>query len=143
MGGQAEIFNREAGTSWKESQHRSEKIKTLADTDSERLQGPRKERELGERQGSGDSSRHDDEFENYEFGPYEPAIRRWTEVIGRNPPEPTDDRGITPEFVEWLMGLPAGHVTNADLGLSTPAQLKILGNGVVPQQALLALQMLN
>ncbi len=32
------------------------------------------------------------------------------------------------------MGLPAGHVT-AVPGLPRPAQLKALGNGVVPQQA--------
>ncbi|MFJ5675016.1 hypothetical protein [Streptomyces sp. NPDC093097] len=33
-----------------------------------------------------------------------------------------------------MMGLPAGHVT-AIPGLSRSAQLKALGNGVVPQQA--------
>jgi DNA (cytosine-5)-methyltransferase 1 len=37
------------------------------------------------------------------------------------------------------MGLPAGHVT-AVPGLSRNAQLRILGNGVVPQQAKLALR---
>ncbi len=36
------------------------------------------------------------------------------------------------------MGLPAGHVT-AVPGLSRTAQLKALGNGVVPQQATTAL----
>ncbi|MCH0573232.1 hypothetical protein I3F60_29000 [Streptomyces sp. MUM 136J] len=36
------------------------------------------------------------------------------------------------------MGLPAGHVT-AVPGLSRTAQLKALGNGVVPQQAAHAL----
>ncbi|WP_340564348.1 hypothetical protein [Streptomyces sp. GSL17-111] len=40
--------------------------------------------------------------------------------------------------MEWLMGLPAGHVT-AVPGLSRTAQLKALGNGVVPQQATTAL----
>jgi hypothetical protein len=43
--------------------------------------------------------------------------------------------------VEWLMGLPAGHVT-AVPDLSRNAQLKALGNGVVPQQAALALRIL-
>ncbi|MFB6863434.1 hypothetical protein ACFCV6_21155 [Streptomyces virginiae] len=36
------------------------------------------------------------------------------------------------------MGLPAGHVTDVP-GLSRTAQLKALGNGVVPQQAAHAL----
>ncbi|MEE4541220.1 hypothetical protein V2S66_04465 [Streptomyces sp. V4-01] len=39
------------------------------------------------------------------------------------------------------MGLPAGHVT-AVPGLSRTAQLKALGNGVVPQQAAYALRVL-
>lgn len=37
------------------------------------------------------------------------------------------------------MGLPAGHVT-AVPGLSRNEQLKLLGNGVVPQQAEAALR---
>jgi DNA (cytosine-5)-methyltransferase 1 len=41
-------------------------------------------------------------------------------------------------FVEWMMGLPAGHVTSAPI--SRADQLKALGNGVVPQQAALALR---
>lgn len=39
---------------------------------------------------------------------------------------------------EWLMGWPEGWVT-AVPGLSRNDQLKILGNGVVPQQAVAAL----
>ncbi|MEE1755625.1 hypothetical protein [Streptomyces sp. SP18CS02] len=39
------------------------------------------------------------------------------------------------------MGLPEGHVTDVP-GLSRSAQLKALGNGVVPQQADAALQAL-
>ncbi|MFJ7593194.1 hypothetical protein ACIQZO_38640 [Streptomyces sp. NPDC097617] len=39
------------------------------------------------------------------------------------------------------MGLPAGHVTDVP-GLSRTAQLKALGNGVVPQQATTALRSL-
>lgn len=39
------------------------------------------------------------------------------------------------------MGLPAGHVT-AVPGLSRNAQLRILGNGVVPQQGAAALSLL-
>ncbi|WP_406088171.1 hypothetical protein [Streptomyces virginiae] len=39
------------------------------------------------------------------------------------------------------MGLPAGHVTDVP-GLSRTAQLKALGNGVVPQQAAHAIRTL-
>ena len=39
------------------------------------------------------------------------------------------------------MGLPEGHVTDVP-GLSRTAQLKALGNGVVPQQAGAALRLL-
>lgn len=40
------------------------------------------------------------------------------------------------------MGLPAGWVTDVP-GLGRNQHLKALGNGVVPQQALAALQMMN
>ena len=56
--------------------------------------------------------------------------------MGRIAPTP----GVNPVFVEWLMGLPKGHVTSLDI--SRAGQLKMLGNGVVPQQAALALQLL-
>ncbi|WP_244190662.1 DNA cytosine methyltransferase [Streptomyces caeruleatus] len=77
-----------------------------------------------------------------DWGPYGPAVERWEAVTGRPAPRPTDDRGrLTAAFVEWMMGLPAGHVT-AVPGLSRPAQLKALGNGVVPQQAAYVLRFL-
>lgn len=40
------------------------------------------------------------------------------------------------------MGLPDGHVTGPDLNLPREHQLRLLGNGVVPQQAALAVQQL-
>jgi len=40
-----------------------------------------------------------------------------------------------------MMGLPEGHVTGVP-GLTRNAQLKALGNGVVPQQAVYALRVL-
>jgi DNA (cytosine-5)-methyltransferase 1 len=40
---------------------------------------------------------------------------------------------LNPVFVEWMMGLPEGHVTGH--GLAAHKCLKMLGNGVVPQQA--------
>ncbi|MET9051005.1 DNA cytosine methyltransferase [Streptomyces bacillaris] len=77
-----------------------------------------------------------------DWGPYTEAIERWEAVTGRSAPWPVDDLGrLNPPLVEWLMGLPAGHVT-AVPGLSRTAQLKALGNGVVPQQAVAALRQL-
>jgi DNA (cytosine-5)-methyltransferase 1 len=76
------------------------------------------------------------------WGQYEPAVRRWEAVLGRPAPAAVDDRNrLNPAFVEWLMGLPAGHVT-AVPGLSRTKQLKALGNGVVPQQAEAAIRLL-
>ena len=74
------------------------------------------------------------------FGPYEPAIARWAGVIGRPPPAPTDEIGITVEFLEWLMGLPEKHVSGMDI--SRTAKVKMLGNGVIPLQGSVALEIL-
>lgn len=59
----------------------------------------------------------------------------------RNTPNPLDQSKLNPKFVEYMMGLPEGWVT--DLDLSRAQQFKLLGNGVVPQQAYLALERLN
>lgn len=48
---------------------------------------------------------------------------------------------LSPRFVEWMQGLPAGHVTDVP-GLSRNEALKLLGNGVVVQQAAAALRYL-
>lgn len=81
------------------------------------------------------------------FGPYAPAIAQWEQVTGRAAPPPTNPPRraggkpkLSTRFVEWLMGLPDGHVT--DLDLSRERQLRMLGNGVVPQQAALAVGVL-
>jgi DNA (cytosine-5)-methyltransferase 1 len=50
------------------------------------------------------------------------------------------DGKLNAKFVEYMMGLPVGWVTNLDLSRSQ--QLKMLGNGVVPQQAYYALELL-
>jgi DNA (cytosine-5)-methyltransferase 1 len=85
------------------------------------------------------------EGEVIDWGRYARAVLRWQQVIGRMVPHPLvpgkNGKGIlSPVFVEWMMGLEEGWVTQA--GLSRNAQLKILGNGVVPQQAALALAVL-
>jgi DNA (cytosine-5)-methyltransferase 1 len=57
-------------------------------------------------------------------------------------PDALDKDGkLSAAFVEYMMGLPEGWVTDA--GLSRAQQLKMLGNGVVPQQAELALELLT
>lgn len=48
-------------------------------------------------------------------------------------------RRLSPAFVEWLMGLPAGWVTDVP-DVSRNDQLKALGNGVVPQQCAAAVR---
>ena len=78
------------------------------------------------------------------WGKYAPAIRRWESVLDRPAPAPTverkDKRRLNPVFVEWMMGLDEGHVTGH--GLSAAQELKMLGNGVVPQQARAAITQL-
>jgi DNA (cytosine-5)-methyltransferase 1 len=70
--------------------------------------------------------------------------RRFTprcEMHLQEPPNALDQEGkLNALFVEYIMGLPVGWVT--DTGLSRAQQLKMLGNGVVPQQAYLALELL-
>lgn len=56
------------------------------------------------------------------------------------PPTLVDEK-LNAKFVEYMMGLPVGWVT--DLDLSRAQQLKMLGNGVVPQQAYHALELLH
>ena len=78
-----------------------------------------------------------------DWGAYGPAIRRWEDVLGRPAPWPTDALGrLSPVFTEWLMGLPDGWVTDTP-GLTRPAMLRALGNGVVWQQAAYALRLLH
>ncbi|MFB7798962.1 DNA cytosine methyltransferase [Isoptericola sp. NPDC056134] len=78
------------------------------------------------------------------FGQYGDAIARWETVLGRVAPAPTEPTGregahrLSPRFVEWMMGLPDGWVTDTDT--TRNEQLKALGNGVVPQQAEAALR---
>lgn len=73
------------------------------------------------------------------FGPYAKAIARWEQITVRAAPPPsTPSRKpggkpqLSTRFVEWLMGLPDGHVTGEDLALPREQQLRLLGNGVVP-----------
>lgn len=83
------------------------------------------------------------EVTDISWGKFEPAIRRWEQILGRPAPAPTkpdgkdDSHRLSSQFTEWMMGLPDGWITG--VGLSRVDELKACGNGVVPQQAQLAL----
>lgn len=79
------------------------------------------------------------------WGRYAGAIARWESILGRPAPEPAllnQSAGLhpAPVFVEWLMGLPEGWVTDRALELTHAQQLTALGNGVLPMQAATALR---
>jgi DNA (cytosine-5)-methyltransferase 1 len=96
----------------------------------------------GQALGGVDGERRDDAHGlglGIEWGSYGPAIARWESVIGRSVPAPTfpgrnGQPKLSAHFVEWLMGLPDGWVTDVP-GITVNERLKMLGNGVVPQQA--------
>ena len=80
-----------------------------------------------------------------DWGDYSPAVRRWEQVLGRRAPFPTQPGKhgrpvLAPAFVEWLQGIEQGWLTS--LPLPRTAQLRALGNGVVPQQAAYAVSLL-
>ena len=78
------------------------------------------------------------------WGKYEKAVRKWEEIT-RKAPNPivivNERPRLSPIFVEWMMGLPEGWVTGHNL--SSTQELKLLGNGVVPQQAHYSIQILT
>jgi DNA (cytosine-5)-methyltransferase 1 len=80
------------------------------------------------------------------WGKFESAIRRWETILGRSAPHPTKADGkdgnhrLSSKFTEWMMGLDDGWITGHNLKRND--ELKLAGNGVVPQQAELALRLL-
>lgn len=78
-----------------------------------------------------------------EYGEFTLTVRQW-ESLTRPAPAPVEDtpRGwrTNIDFVEWCMGLPSGHVTTTDVPRT--GKVKMLGNGVVPQQAAFAITQL-
>lgn len=79
------------------------------------------------------------------WGEYGPAIRRW-ESVTRPAPAPTKPNGkgnpkLSDLFDEWLMGYPAGWITDVP-GVTWNEALKACGNGVVWQQGSAAIRWL-
>jgi DNA (cytosine-5)-methyltransferase 1 len=79
------------------------------------------------------------------WGRYATAVARWEAVTGHPAPDPTvpGTRGqptLNPRLSEWMMGLPPGYLDVP--GVSASAQKAAAGNGVVIQQAAMALRML-
>lgn len=73
-----------------------------------------------------------------DWGRYADAIARHERAFGHPAPAPCDDkRRLSAGFVEFMMMLPAGWT----FGTRTQ-RLKMLGNAVVPAQAMLALSLL-
>jgi DNA (cytosine-5)-methyltransferase 1 len=81
-----------------------------------------------------------------DWGRFQPAIKSWEVVTGREAPNPTKadakdgSHRLSSTFAEWLMRVPEGWITGC--GLTRNEELKAAGNGVVPQQAYLALEIL-
>lgn len=81
-----------------------------------------------------------------QWGKYAAAIARWEHVAGPAPAPTEPNRNnkprLNPAFSEWMMGWPAGWVTESAIGISRNDQLKVIGNGVCSQQAIAALRYL-
>lgn len=85
------------------------------------------------------------EATDHPWGPYAEGVERWAAVQGPPPPATHLREGhrvlaLSAPFPEWMMGLPRGWVTDTDV--SWKQQLRLLGNGVCPQQAEAALRSL-
>jgi len=75
------------------------------------------------------------------WGNWAQAVARHESHTSTHAPAPTETgirggRRLSPAFVEWMMTLPPGWVTDVDI--SRTAQIKALGNGVVPLHAAVA-----
>ena len=127
--------------------HKRERVFFIvANPYSERLQGnciqPSGPVQVGERSGVVDWVSG-----GFQWGEYTEAISQWETILGRAAPYPVEDNANgrprpRAVFYEWMMGLPEGWVTDPAIGLAWGHQIKMCGNGVVPQQAEFALRLL-
>ena len=139
--------------------HQRARLFIIAYTDSNARTQPRRDyrsissqgKEIlngSDRQINGSSNKNDSYTDN-KYKPHNGQVqglgRRFTsrrEMHLQSAPNALDQNGkLNAEFVEYMMGLPVGWITNT--GLSRAQQLKILGNGVVPQQAEYAIELLT
>ena len=79
------------------------------------------------------------------FGAFAPAVERHALAFGTPPPDATEPNKnerprLSAAFVEWMMGLPSGYVTD---GTNRNDALRLLGNGAVPQQVAAAWHLLS
>jgi DNA (cytosine-5)-methyltransferase 1 len=99
----------------------------------------------GRPRGEGDDTLPDT-IAKAKWGRYGAAIDRWKAISGPVPtPTETAKSGkprLNPAFSEWMMGWPDGWVTDPAVGISRVEQLRIIGNGVCPQQAHAAIRYL-
>jgi len=79
------------------------------------------------------------------WGPYAAAIARWEAIVGPAPAPTKPGRNgrpkLNPAFAEWMMGAPAGWITNTP-GVTDSEALHMAGNGVVRQQAVAAIRLM-
>ena len=90
---------------------------------------------------SGAGAAHDDDEATVEgavvsFGPYAETVSGWNGV----PPRPLINRRLNPDFTDWMMGLVPGYTSAVE---KAAKRHTLAGNGVVPQQAMLALELLT
>lgn len=79
------------------------------------------------------------------WGKFAEAVALWERITGRPAPDPTvpaprGGRRLNPELSEWMMGYPAGYLTE---GVARNEALRMAGNGVVGIQARTAWDMLS
>jgi len=83
--------------------------------------------------------------EPHKWGKYAAAIARWEAIVGPAPAPTKPGRNgrpkLNPAFAEWMMGAPAGWITDTP-GVTDNEALRMAGNGVVRQQAEAAMRLM-
>jgi DNA (cytosine-5)-methyltransferase 1 len=137
-------FNiRESGKTGNQGQSQSQPSqcrKTFTDADCERLQGTwHKANDVTN--GVITNSNCDEQSRDRQTQGLGSRFNTRNQMRLQGAPNPLELGKLNPKFVEYMMGLPVGWVT--DLDISRSQQLKLLGNGVVPQQAYYAIDKLE
>lgn len=120
----------------------SQRSKTITDSPGKGFQGSCREG-YGFEQGSSSitNSNRDEQQRDRSAQRLGSRFNSQSKMRLQRTPNPLDiNNKLNVTFVEYMMGLPVGWVT--DLDISRSQQLKLLGNGVVPQQAYKAIEQL-